>query len=121
MSTLRVIVCRVGQAPVVEEISTGLDPMQKIVGGSIERVAMDRQERGIDLWCNEEFLFGFEPNRLIRTTYGYQVGIRGDFFVSAHDGEGGSRTLTDAEVTEWMAKCNDFPMAISSMIPQGAN
>ena len=102
-NTLTVIVCRVGQLAVVEQMAPGLKPMQDIVGGHIECVGLEGTpfEHGIDLWCNEEFLLkDYKPNR----TIGPQLVIHGDFFIAAHDGEGETLGLTDAEVARLLPK-----------------
>lgn len=108
---LQVIVCRVGQLPVVEHIEPGLAAMQKIVGGYIECVRLrgTPYEHGIDLWCDEEFLLkDYQPNRMIGPT----LTIHGDFFIAAHDAEGETLGLTDAEVAELMPLIRSWPMAI---------
>jgi hypothetical protein len=108
---LKVIICRVGQEPVVEEIDSGLAPMQKIVGGYIECVRLlgTPFEHGIDLWCNEEFLLhDFKPNRLIRA----DLAIHGDFFIAAHDDEGETLGLTEGEQAIWMKKAKAWPVAL---------
>lgn len=114
---IRVIVCRVGEQPKVEEIEPGLKTMQDIIGGRVERVALDGEPafgRGIDLWCNEEFLIrDSQPNRLIRNVplYRGELPIHGDFFIAAHDGEGETVSLTEAEAEEWAKRAKDWPMA----------
>lgn len=65
----RVLVCRVGQAPVVEAIhqtnASYLDALQSIVGGYVTAVAL---EDGVDLWCNDDaHALGLELNRVIPT------------------------------------------------------
>jgi len=110
---LRVVVCRVDQEPVIEEIDPGLDAMQAIVGGYVERIVLGGEPafgHGIDLWCDEEFLLkGYRPNRLIN----HRQGIHGDFFIAAHDGEGETIGLTEAEAEEWLAKAKDWPVALN--------
>jgi len=109
---LQVIVCRVNAAPVVEQIDSGLAAMQKIVGGYIECVRLrgSPYEHGIDLWCDEEFLLkDYLPNRMIGPT----LTIHGDFFIAAHDDEGETLGLTDAEVAELMPLINSWPVAIN--------
>lgn len=117
---LRVIVCRVGQDPVVEFIDKGLDAMQKIVGGYIECVRLDGDTfgHGIDLWCDEEFLLkDYCPNRLI----GGRQAIHGDFFIAAHDGEGETIGLTEQEAAHWRNVAAGWPMSIQSLIGSGSN
>jgi hypothetical protein len=111
-NTLQVIVLRVGQPPVVEQIPPGLAPMQKIVGGYIECVRLKGTPftHGWDLWCNEEFLLhDFKPNRMVGPT----LTIHGDFFIAAHDDEGETIGLTDAEVSELMPIVSSWPVAIN--------
>jgi hypothetical protein len=89
--TIRVLVYRVGQAPVVEEISDSLDALQAIVGGYIEPVPL---APNILLICNERGkLDGLPFNRTVcvrgppfnRATCGVE-GIVGDFFVVRTEG-----------------------------------
>lgn len=111
MSKLRIIACRLGQAPVVEEMEPGLKPMQDFVGGYIEAVRLSGEYggAGVDLYCDEEFLLkGYAPNRLIRN----DLAIHGDFFISAHDDEGETVGLTDAQCEEWLAKARAWPVAV---------
>jgi hypothetical protein len=109
---LKVIVCRVGQAPVVEEIPSGLEAMQKIVGGYIECVRLEGTpfEHGIDLWCDEEFLLkDYKPNRMI----GPELVIHGDFFIAAHDAEGETLGLTVKEIARLMPLVESWPVALN--------
>ena len=50
--TMRVLVVEPGKRPVVREIETGLDPLQKTVGGLIE--AVYPFEEPVAIICNEE-------------------------------------------------------------------
>jgi hypothetical protein len=60
MNPIRVIVCRVGQSPKLEEIEPTLEAAKRIVGGWIEDVHLDA---GLILRCNEEGkLLGLPPN-----------------------------------------------------------
>lgn len=47
----KIIVCRVGADPVVEDHELTLKAMQQIVGGYVECVAI---APGLTLWCNED-------------------------------------------------------------------
>lgn len=112
MTKLRVIVCRVGQAPVIEEIEPGLKPMQDLVGGYIEAVRLEGEYggNGIDLYCDEEFLLkSYQPNRLIRN----DQAIHGTFFICAHDDEGETLGLDDAQLDKWLAVVKSWPVAIN--------
>ena len=93
---IKIVVYRVGQLPVVEEIEKGLTPMQNIVGGYIEGIPLDGT---LILYCNEDGrLHGLPHNR-------YAIGhdICGDFFVGAVDQKGESVSLTDEEVQQVIA------------------
>jgi len=118
---IRVLVLRVGQAPVIEEIDTGLDAMQKIVGGYVECLVLDRH---VDLWCNEDgSAMGLPLNRRFAARAPElpsgldfaiflapdladpgQMGehrIHGDFFLARHDGDGGTLSLTDEDIEKY--------------------
>ena len=115
---IRVIVCRVGEAPKVEFIEDGLKPMQDIVGGYIERVALDGEPvsgRGVDLWLNEEgLIIGLPPNRLARQIplYRGDLPLMGNFFIAAHNSMGDTLGLTEDECAEWMERVNDWPLPL---------
>jgi hypothetical protein len=95
---IRVIVARVGKHPVVEEIDSGLDGMQAVVGGYIECVSLDGSyEDGVDLWLNEE---------------GRINGMRLDVFLARHDSEGDTIGLTDEDVAKWLQRLTDSPVSI---------
>ena len=101
MSKLAVIVCRVGEFPIVERIDSDLAAMQKIVGGHVECVRLSGTSftHGIDLWCDEEFLFkDYAPNRMVSS----DLIIHGDFFIAAHDGKGATIGLTTDEQERWL-------------------
>lgn len=111
MSKLVVLVCRVGQFPVVERIDSDLKAMQEIVGGHVECVRLSGTPftHGVDLWCDEEFLFkDYAPNRMV----GIDLVIHGDFFIAAHDGQGATIGLTPDEQRRWLDIVSAWPMAI---------
>lgn len=111
MSKLRIIACRLGEEPKVEEMEPGLKPMQDFVGGYIEAVRLSGEYggAGVDLYCDEEFLLkSYAPNRLIRN----DLAIHGDFFISAHDEEGETVGLTEAECEHWLKVARAWPVAI---------
>lgn len=100
MPKIKVLVCRVGQPPVVEEIVDSLEASQKIVGGYIESWAMGGR---LSLICNGEGRFiGLKPNRPVRADHwtGAEI-VRGDFFLVSGDGDGGFASLSDAEIADW--------------------
>jgi hypothetical protein len=129
--TVRVLVCRVGQAPVVEELTAGeeghhLDAMQAIVGGLVTVISL---EQGIDLWCNDEgILRGFPLNRVIPTVApklppGFENAflimrgddlahpgepgewrIYGDFFLARSTPDGEIASVTDDDIAKYQAR-----------------
>jgi hypothetical protein len=111
---IRVIVARVGKHPVVEEIDSGLDGMQAVVGGYIECVSLDGSyEDGVDLWLNEEGrINGMRLNRLIRDDRGNDWDVHGDVFLARHDSEGDTIGLTDEDVAKWLQRLTDSPVSI---------
>lgn len=96
MSTIKVIVCRVGAPPVVENIENTVEAMQAIVGGWFEGVKL---ESSIMLSINEEGrLRGLPFNRLVGS-----LAIVGDFFITGiKDAE--DISLTDEQITRWMER-----------------
>lgn len=101
---MRALVCRVGQAPVVEEVDPGLKASQKIVGGYIESVCLS--DDGVYLTCNEEGkIHGLPSNRPLMTEDGQVVDIiAGNFLVHRVDREGESCSLTDADIALYSRK-----------------
>lgn len=80
-------------APTIEvrKIDSGLNAMQKIVGGLIEMVSLSDN---VDLVCNEE-------GRLIGLPLNFKIGqmpIVGDVFFTRHNDEGESVSLTEDDV-----------------------
>jgi len=94
---IKVVVCRVDQEPVVEEIDRDLESMQKIVGGYIEQIrAMMPDIQGgrsnrLVIICNEEGrLKKLKPNRF---------GLLGDFFVCGAAGSDGEyQSVPESEI-----------------------
>lgn len=96
---MQVIVKKVGQTGEIKEMESGLEPMQQIVGGWIERVALPYK---IDLWINEEGMINQLPLNLITSLDGNAVHqIYGDIFFASHDGEGNTVGLDDFQV-KWI-------------------
>jgi hypothetical protein len=108
MNKIKVIVCKVGHDPIVETVDTDLKTMQSLVGGYIECLQLDGSEnRGIDLWCNEEGrISALPPNRKVFDQF-----IHGDFFIAAHDDEGETVGLTEREIVRWMHFVKTWPAA----------
>lgn len=120
-SPIRVLVCRVGQEPTVEEMDTGLDAMQALVGGYIAVLSLDAD---VDLWYNEEgyglplnrqfaarapelpfevdFVIALDDNLAAPGEMGVHV-LRGDLFLARHDDKGATTSLTDADVEKYRA------------------
>jgi hypothetical protein len=116
---IRVLVCRIEAEPVVEEIDTGLDAMQKLVGGYIAVLGLDAD---VDLWYNEEgyglplnrqfaarapevpegfdFVIAMDDNLAAPGEMGVHV-LRGDFFLARHDDKGGTTSLTDGDIEKY--------------------
>lgn len=87
---LKVIKFPVGSDPLVLEIAAGLDSMQAQVGGMIQIVEVD----GLDLVCNEEGLLLDLPfNRVMGGHH-----IHGDFFLTRHDDEGETTSVTQDDI-----------------------
>jgi hypothetical protein len=103
---MKVIVCRVGVAPVVEDIDPGLEAMQAIVQGYIERVVLGGEPvmgHSVDLWLNEEGrIQGLRANRLVVSPFNGEVLVHGDFFIAAGDPEGETIGLSDEQIAEWL-------------------
>jgi hypothetical protein len=96
---ISILVCRVGEAPVIETIAPDLASMQRIVGGSIECVPISPD---VDLWINEEGrMNGSYFNRLVPDDEGTEWDIFGDFFLARHDEDGETIGLTPADIAEW--------------------
>jgi hypothetical protein len=90
---VKIIVYRLGQEPVVEEIEDNFRAMQGIVGGYLSGhyIAPDLQ-----IMCHDEGkLIRLPPNRWVPRL---QDAICGDFFVSRHDGAGETVDVTAADV-----------------------
>jgi hypothetical protein len=93
--TIKVIMVRVGQDPMVEDMDNNLEAMQKAVGGYIEGAAMLKPN--VMLMCNEEGrCIGLPANRYV---LGADL-IVGDFFITRHDKNGKSVSLTKADIKQ---------------------
>lgn len=87
---ITVVIVKPGKAPTVNEIETGLQSYQSIVGGYIEEVTID--ENTI-LICNEEGkLKGLAPNRIVNEDM-----ICGTFFLAGYDGGEELVSLTEEQ------------------------
>lgn len=79
------------------EIENGLRPMQKFVGGLIERVALTPN---IDIVFNEECLInGSEPRVILHENGHFQnCIIMDDCFVCRHDGKGNYVSIKETDL-----------------------
>lgn len=111
MSTVSVIVCRLGAGPVVETLTADaegsyLEALQRIVGGFVQCITLDD---GLDLWCNEDGVGqGLELNRCIPTV-GRRIPGGFEFVIDATDGKGAKA----GEPAEWRIH-GDFFIARST-------
>lgn len=96
---IKVLVCRVGAEPVVEEMDDTLEAGQAIVHGWLESWSLGEN---VYLICNEEGRLGPMPdNRPVRAEHwtGSEV-VRGDFFlVSVKDASWAS--LSNDQIVRW--------------------
>ena len=91
---MRVLIVPPKARPYVAEIEIGLEPMQELVGGSIEMVDLDDNT---SLVCNEEGkIQGLEGNRRI----GRDI-IAGTFFLCGFNEEGESVSLSDEQISKY--------------------
>lgn len=127
---IRVLVCRVNAAPVVEQLTANkygkyLPSMQSLVDGELAGVVL---ENGLELWFNAVARHQLLPvNRVIPavvaaqpTRYGKayvgwfdddiffrgepgQWHIRGDFFLARTDAAGELADVTDADIAKYQA------------------
>lgn len=91
---MRVLIFRVQEKPEVIEISGDLQSMYEAIDG--DAVQFVPVAGGLDLVCDEEGkLNGATPNRYVPELRDV---ICGPFFVTATDGEGEGRSLSDEEI-----------------------
>ena len=102
---MQVVVVEPKKKPVVQDIGSGLESMQKIVGGPIE--AVYHFDEPVALICNEEGkLLNLPLNRALRDDEGnvYDI-ISGTFFVCAAPPDSDHFTgLTDQQVKTYMER-----------------
>lgn len=91
---MRVLIVPPKARPYAAEIESRLEPMQELVGGSIEMVDLDDNT---SLVCNEEGkIQGLEGNRRI----GRDI-IAGTFFLCGFNEEGESVSLSDEQISKY--------------------
>ena len=95
---IKVLFLEVQKEPVVLEIDTGLEAMQKLVGGYIECVPLN--DHGLDLVCNEEGKLKQNPewNRTLRMQGKIYDIACGNCFVAKFNAEGEAVSLSDKEI-----------------------
>ena len=102
---MQVVVVEPKKKPVVQDIDSGLESMQRIVGGSIQ--AIYPFEEPVALICNEEGkLLGLPLNRDLRDDDGtvYDI-ISGSFFLCAAPPDSDRfADLTDQQVKTFMER-----------------
>lgn len=102
---MQVVVVEPKKKPVVQDIDSGLESMQRIVGGSIQ--AIYPFEEPVALICNEEGkLLGLPLNRALRDDDGtvYDI-ISGSFFLCAAPPDSDRfADLTDQQVKTFMER-----------------
>ena len=102
---MQVVVVEPKKKPVVQDINSGLESMQRIVGGSIQ--AIYPFEEPVALICNEEGkLLNLPLNRALRDDDGtvYDI-ISGSFFLCAAPPDSDRfADLTDQQVKTYMER-----------------
>jgi len=91
----RIIVKRVGEDPVFEEIENALEPMQKVVGGYLQGVYLV-DDANLMLYCNEEGKFSHLPANFFSSRL--RDIIVGDVFLARHDNHGELVSVLDEDM-----------------------
>jgi hypothetical protein len=108
---LRIVVLRVGCAPVVEMVPGTLKSLQDIVGGYLQIMgphdhnesAAKLNAHGIDAYVEDEGLYKYAENPAAHHLF-LQLGfnahwkIHGTVFFVGHDEDGNNKSLTDEQV-----------------------
>lgn len=89
---ISVIVVRVGQEPVIEEIVPELSEFQRLVGGSIEGWGVPGTE--LALYCRSDGRYAMPPNRLIK---GLDL-LHGNFVVARANAAGDEVSLKPGDL-----------------------
>lgn len=109
---VKVLVCRVGRRPVVEQLTMSgdsyLDDMQKIVGGNVEVIGLDdgrecwmnedgiglglplnrcipAKGRGVPAWLDDAFVINATGAEIPKSGEDAEWRILGDFFIANHN------------------------------------
>jgi|GEM_PF-1511289 len=92
---IRVVIKRVGEPAIVEEIENNLNALREIVDGYIEMPFNHDFPKGVSIVCNEEGkLKGLQPN----IHWGDSDVICGNFLITSHNRSGIAISLTDEQV-----------------------
>lgn len=101
---IKVVLVKPMQKPQIVEIGSGLESMQKAVGGNIQEI-MPFEGEEVAIVCNESGkLEGLDLNRGLRDSNGdiYDI-IEGDFFICSVNGENFT-SLTDEQAMRYCEK-----------------
>jgi hypothetical protein len=101
-----IVVVEPKKLPYKKVISNDLDSMKAIVGGWIEHVSIAERPNGsrIGIILNEEGkLIGLPPNRILNFRNGSDVYV-GTFFITAHNLEGDTISLTEQEAADYISR-----------------
>jgi hypothetical protein len=99
-----VVVVEPKKRPYKKIIKNDLESFKKIVGGWIEHISIGERPNGsrLGIYLNEEGkLIGLEPNRVIIGKRGGDMFV-GTFFVTAHNLQGDTVSLTDQEAAQYI-------------------
>jgi hypothetical protein len=103
---LKVEIKKVGQPACAGEIENNLKAMQQFVGGYVEMLPI--QKTKLVIVMDEEGKFKDKPMNLYLTLGNRLIDcILGDLFITADDGHGGFRDLTNEEVQKAIEYCNE--------------
>ncbi len=100
-----IVVVEPQKIPYRKYIKNDLDHMKKIVGGWIEHISIAERANGsrIGIILNEEGkLIGLPANRIINGRSGNSDVLVGTFFITAHNLEGDTISLTDQEAADYI-------------------
>ncbi len=93
MAIIDIVIVPVGKDAYVAQLDHTLENMQKLVGGLLEAVELDRDH--LTLWCNEEGkLLDLDMNRPLQEISDI---ICGDFLLTGCDAEGETIGLTKTQ------------------------
>lgn len=97
---LTVLICEPGKEPYVAEIQDTYKALQSVVGGLIEPIYFEPEDKAV-AFCDEEFLFkGYAPNRMVDDCV-----VQGTFVITGNgrndEGSFISVSLTDAQIEQF--------------------